>query len=119
MQLRFASFVAINLRRDLHPQECAHAERTRKKKPARSGLFPGRSSRLEDQFAADAAAVNWFRTYLKERPNGALAREASGRLLEALSRSGDRSGAERAAESYLARYPSGQHAAFARQLLGR
>ena len=28
MQLRFASFAVINLRRDLHPQECAHAGRT-------------------------------------------------------------------------------------------
>jgi hypothetical protein len=28
MQLRFTSFVVINLRRDLHPQECAHAGRT-------------------------------------------------------------------------------------------
>ena len=27
-QLRFASFAVINLRRDLHPQECAHAGRT-------------------------------------------------------------------------------------------
>jgi hypothetical protein len=31
MQLRFASFVVINLRRDLHPQVCAHAGRTMKK----------------------------------------------------------------------------------------
>ena len=31
MQLRFASFAVINLRRDLHPQECAHAGRTKKK----------------------------------------------------------------------------------------
>ena len=30
MQLRFTSFVVINLRRDLHPQECAHAGRTKK-----------------------------------------------------------------------------------------
>ena len=30
MQLRFASFAVINLRRDLHPQECAHAGRTKK-----------------------------------------------------------------------------------------
>jgi hypothetical protein len=29
--LRFASFAMINLRRDLHPQECAHAGRTKKK----------------------------------------------------------------------------------------
>ena len=28
VQLRFASFAVINLRRDLHPQECAHAGRT-------------------------------------------------------------------------------------------
>src|SRR5205085_636450 len=33
MQLRFASFVVTNLRRDLHPQECAHAGRTRKRPP--------------------------------------------------------------------------------------
>jgi len=30
MQLRFASFAVINLRRDLHPQERAHAGRTKK-----------------------------------------------------------------------------------------
>jgi hypothetical protein len=30
MQLRFTSLVVINLRRDLHPQECAHAGRTKK-----------------------------------------------------------------------------------------
>jgi len=34
-QLRFTSFAVINLRRDLHPQECAHAGRT-KKSPGRS-----------------------------------------------------------------------------------
>jgi hypothetical protein len=37
-QLRFTSFVVINLRRDLHPQECAHAGRT-KKSPAEAGLL--------------------------------------------------------------------------------
>jgi len=31
MQLRFTSFAVINLRRDSHPQECAHAGRTSKK----------------------------------------------------------------------------------------
>ena len=33
MQLRFTSFVVINLRRDLHPQVCAHAGRTKKNGP--------------------------------------------------------------------------------------
>ncbi len=33
MQLRFASFAVINLREDLHLQECARAGRTKKKTP--------------------------------------------------------------------------------------
>ncbi len=37
MQLRFASFAVINLRRDLHPQECARAGRTRKRPPGWGG----------------------------------------------------------------------------------
>ena len=35
MQLRFASLVVINSRWDLHPQECAHAGRTNKRRPVR------------------------------------------------------------------------------------
>ncbi|WP_223442410.1 hypothetical protein, partial [Pseudomonas sp. BF-R-19] len=31
MQLRFASFAVVRLRRDFHPQDCAHAGRTIKK----------------------------------------------------------------------------------------
>src|SRR5690606_26586150 len=34
MQLRFASFAVINLREDLHLQECAHAGRTQKTRRA-------------------------------------------------------------------------------------
>jgi len=33
VQLRFASLAVINLRRDLHPQECARAGRTKQKAP--------------------------------------------------------------------------------------
>ena len=39
MQLRFASFAVINLRRDLHPQERAHAGRTQKNGADRSTPF--------------------------------------------------------------------------------
>jgi hypothetical protein len=39
MQLRFASFAVINLRRDLHPQECARAGRTKKKGLACEAFF--------------------------------------------------------------------------------
>lgn len=63
-------------------------------------------------------AAEWFRTYLGERPSGALAREAAGRLLEVLDRSGNRADAKAAAETYLRRYPSGPHAAFAHEVLG-
>ena len=37
MQLRFTSLAVINLRRDLHPQECAHAGRTQKTKGPQRG----------------------------------------------------------------------------------
>jgi TolA-binding protein len=70
-----------------------------------------------DRGGADRVAANWFATSLREQPKGALAREAAGRLIEALQRAGDRSGAQRAAKDYLSWYPDGPHAALARSLL--
>jgi transmembrane sensor len=63
------------------------------------------------------AAARWFRTYLTERPGGRLDREAEGRLLESLAFM-DRNTARAAASAYLQHYPTGPHAAFARNLLG-
>jgi hypothetical protein len=65
---------------------------------------------------SDHSAANWFATSLREQPNGALAREAAGRLIEAFQRAGDSVGAERAAEDYLRSYPQGPHAALAHSL---
>jgi TolA-binding protein len=62
-------------------------------------------------------ARGWFETYLREQPNGSLAREAAGRLVEARAASGDEQGARDAAARYLARYPGGPHAALARRIL--
>ena len=72
-----------------------------------------------DQRASYAEAARWFRTYLREQPSGPLVREAEGRLMEALYRSGDRDGAVRLAERYLAANPNGPHARVARSLLAR
>ena len=70
-----------------------------------------------DQRAAYAEAARWFRTSLAEQQGGPLAREAEGRLMESLSRAGDRAGARKVAEGYLAKYPRGPHERVARQLL--
>jgi transmembrane sensor len=69
-----------------------------------------------DQRADFAGATRWFRTYLAEQPEGRLARDALGRLMEARSRVGDAPGARAEARKYLDRYPSGPHAEMARRL---
>jgi hypothetical protein len=69
-----------------------------------------------DQREAYADAAQWFSTYRKERSEGPLARDATGRQMEALSRAGDTGGAARVAEEYLRRYPQGPHAPLARTL---
>lgn len=63
-----------------------------------------------------ARAGDWFDTYLRERPNGAFAREALGRALEARHRAGDPTQAEHLAVRYLAAYPDGPHAKLARKI---
>jgi len=67
--------------------------------------------------SAAAEAATWFETYLREQPQGLLAREAAGRLIESYRASGKTSAAQTAASRYLARYPDGPHASLARQTL--
>lgn len=69
-----------------------------------------------DRGQADESS-RWFERYLEEQPNGALAREALGRLVEARSLTGDRVGAREAAQTYLSRHAQGPHAALARRML--
>lgn len=67
--------------------------------------------------SSPSEASSWFDTYLGEQPSGPLAREASGRLVEARASAGDDRGARDAAARYLARYPDGPHAPLARRVL--
>jgi transmembrane sensor len=70
-----------------------------------------------DQLGDQADAASWFRTYLAEHPEGRLARDALGRLVEALQRGGDTAGARREARRYLDHYPDGPHAEVARRVI--
>ncbi len=72
-----------------------------------------------DNRGSCAEAAQWFQVYLRERPQGAFSREASGRLIEALDRSDDHAGAKEAARRYLLAFPTGPHAETARSLAGR
>jgi transmembrane sensor len=65
------------------------------------------------------AAGDWFDTYLRERPSGALAREALGRAIESRNRGGEAARAEQLATRYVAMYPQGPHSALARRLADR
>src|SRR5690606_35999123 len=61
-------------------------------------------------------AGDHFEAYLRERPTGSLAREALGRAIEARSRAGDNTRAERLAVRYLSTWPDGPHAKLARKV---
>jgi TolA-binding protein len=88
--------------------------------------FPGtagatRAAFLLGRLAFEAGSLSeasrWFRTAYTEEPNGPLAREADGRLIESSDRAGDEESARAAARTYLQRYPSGPHAPLAVRVL--
>jgi transmembrane sensor len=70
-----------------------------------------------DQVGAFAEAARWFANYLAEQPRGPLAREALGRRMEALQRSGNEDAARAVAQSYQKSYPRGPHIRLAQRLL--
>jgi transmembrane sensor len=70
-----------------------------------------------DQRHAFAEAERWFANYLTEQPHGPLAREALGRRMEALDRSGNLEAARMVAASYRRAYPRGPHIRLAERLL--
>ena len=63
-------------------------------------------------------AASWLSRYLHDHPNGPLATEAAGRLLEAWDLAGDTTRAREAARNYLRDHPTGPHKTLARRLAG-
>jgi hypothetical protein len=61
MQLRFTSFAVVSLRRDFHPQDCAHAGRTQKR--ALAGPFCTQSE------ITWSARTQWCRRALPSTPS--------------------------------------------------
>ena len=98
-----------------------HAYLTLRRRFPQSGQAGDAAFRLGrmdfDQRRAYREAATWFATYLRERPGSGLAREAQGRLMEALHRGGDQTGARRVASEYLATYPGGPHSKLAAALV--
>jgi TolA-binding protein len=62
-------------------------------------------------------AAQWFQVCVDDNARGAMTREAYGRLVEALDKSGDLKGAQKAARTYLASFKHGPHAELAKQVL--
>lgn len=88
--------------------------------------FPGRDAsqaafflgRLAfDQMADYDDAARYFALSIEEQPEGPLAREAAGRLIEAKVLLADAAGARDASRKYLRRHPDGPHAQLAKKLL--
>jgi hypothetical protein len=72
-----------------------------------------------DQQRDLAEAAKWFEIYVARNSRGGLRGEAQGRLIEAYQRLGNSEKARRVAQQYLIEYPTGAHAALARQLTSR
>ena len=62
-------------------------------------------------------ARKWFRTYIEERPKGARAQDARGRILRSLANEGPVAERRAAARDYLTHHPGGPDADHARALL--
>jgi hypothetical protein len=62
-------------------------------------------------------AARWFEICYRDNRHGTIAREAAGRLIEALERAGDLERARSAAREYYKRYPTGPHHKLAEKIL--
>jgi TolA-binding protein len=74
---------------------------------AQAAFFLGRLA--FDRGTGDVEAARYFELALTEQPQGPLAREATGRLLEAQLRLRDADAARTTSRLYLKNYPDGPH----------
>ncbi|HEY0715155.1 MAG TPA: tetratricopeptide repeat protein, partial [Polyangia bacterium] len=91
-------------------------ERFPKDRRAGDAIFALGVLTLESEAEMPQAARR-FEDYLSRWPDGPLAREAQGRLIEALWRAGNTAEARRAAANYQQRHPDGPHAGLAQRVL--
>jgi transmembrane sensor len=80
-----------------------------------AAFFLGRLAETPSS-ASSGAAVTWYETYLRESAHGPYAGEALAREIALLART-DRPRAQRAAQTYLERFPHGTQAELAKSLL--
>jgi hypothetical protein len=71
--------------------------------------------RVSDEAGSPREALGWYDTYLREAHGGPFAAEALGRKLVVLVHLGDANAARAAADEYVARFPGGPHAAYAKE----
>lgn len=64
-------------------------------------------------------AAKWFDICYRENRQGVMAREAAGRLIEALDRAGEQTRAKQAAQEYMNRFPTGPHKKLAQKILSK
>jgi TolA-binding protein len=94
------------------------AYRDRFAETARAGTAAFLLGRVEmEQNESPAAAARWFRTYLDEQPDGPLAEEALGRLMDAQRKAGQEAAAKKSAQVYLSKHPEGIFKDLAESLL--
>jgi tetratricopeptide (TPR) repeat protein len=89
----------------------------RRRSPAQAAASAFFLGRIYESRGRSGEALRMYEQHLAEAPRGDYAEEASAGRVRMLSRMGDTRRAREAAESYLARFPRGVHAASARRVL--
>lgn len=105
-------------RRDL-AQRALRAQRVRFPGSADAKSAAFHLGRIQDDAGDSAGAIAWYDRYLVEAHDGPLAEGALGRKIVTMSRSSGREAARPVAEEYLVRFPTGPHAAVAREIVRR